>query len=399
MSLLPLPDAQARLIDRVEALGTETVSLDDAHDRVLAAPVRAYRDQPPSPLSAMDGYALREADLEKGRFRIIGEAPAGSPFEGRVGEGDTVRIFTGAVVPEGADRVVMQEIMRRESDTAILTETPGGSAFIRPAGLDFTQGDELVSPGTVIGPAAIALAAAANSAELTVHRRPSVAIVSSGNELIAPGGTPTASQIIDAASHGVAALVRRWGGGEIRRVHLPDDADEVVRTARDLFDSADVVVTIGGASVGDHDLLRAGFAEAGAELHFAGVAVRPGKPFWHARRGGTLIAGLPGNPASALVTARLLLAPLLGRLSGAGEAPYLTCGTAHLSDDLPSPGRRETWHRARCRDGVIEVDRREDSSLLTPFAGANVLLRQSADQDLSKGETVSYLPLVDPLRS
>lgn len=397
MSLLDLEHARARLLERVRPLSAETVELEEAAGRVLAEPVRAYRDQPPAPLSAMDGYAVRNKDLKSGRFRLTGESAAGAPFTGGLGAGEAVRISTGAVAPEGADRVVMQEHVRRDGSSIQLERNPGDSRFIRSAGLDFKAGETVLEAGARLGAAQIALAAAANQNRLTVHGRPRVALVSTGDELVAPGGTPASDQIVDAASYGVAAALRRWGAGRIERFHWADDLDAATQAARAMIDAFDLIVTVGGASVGDHDVVRDALAAAGADLSFAGVAVRPGKPFWHARAGAVLIAGLPGNPASALVAARLLLAPVLGRLTGRGEADFTRTHTAALEKDAAGPGRRETWHRALLAHGSVRLDPREDSSLLTPLAAADILVRQPAGQPLSAGSRVEWLPVVEPL--
>lgn len=398
MSLLSLEEARARLLDGVAALPAEAVPLDDALDRVLAEPVVAYRDQPPVPMSAMDGYAVRDADLPrylKGTpFRVVGEAPAGTPYAGSVGPGEAVRILTGGVMPEGADRVVVQEVVRCAGDTATVTGEASEARYVRSAGLDFARGEAVLASGTRLDPSHLALAAAANHAELSVHRRPRVAVVSSGDELVDPGGTPGPARVIDSAGFGVVGLVRRWGGEVTARKRLPDVVEACTAGARRLMGEADVVVTIGGASVGDRDLLRAAFAEAGAAEVFAGVAVRPGKPFWHARAAGAaLVVGLPGNPASALVTARLLLAPLIGVLTGRGAEAFTRTERLPLAEDAPSAGRRETWARARLEGATVRLDPREDSALLTPLATADCLVRRPAGAALARGRVVDVLSL------
>ncbi|MCQ8184857.1 molybdopterin molybdotransferase MoeA [Parvularcula maris] len=390
--LLSLDEARRRLLAGAGTLGTERLPLDDALGRVLAEEVAAYRAQPPSALSAMDGYAIRKADLP-GPFKLVGEAPAGAPYEGALSQGETVRIFTGGVVPASADKVVVQEIVREEDGQATLTEEPSEASFIRPAGLDFGQGDAVLKPGTLLTPAALALAAAANHAELCVTTKPRIAIVSSGDELVPPGGEPQPAEIIDAASYGIAAFIRQWGGEVTRRLHLRDDLAAVTEAARRLADEADLIVTIGGASVGAKDLLRAAFQEAGAEERFAGIDVRPGKPFWHARAGRTLIAGLPGNPASAMVTARLLVAPLIGTLTGRGSHVFTESMRAPLAAALPPPGMRTTWHRAAMAEGELHIDPHGDSALLTPLAAASCLVCQPGDTPLAEGTLAEALPL------
>lgn len=391
MTLLSLGEAQIRLCSGIAPLGTEQTDLDGALGRVLAVPIKAFRDQPPTALSAMDGYAVREQDLTGKRFDLIGESAAGRPFAGRIEKCQAVRIFTGAVVPAGADRVLVQEIVSAENGTVRLIDEPGRARFVRPAGLDFAVGETLLPGGTPLGPAQIALAAAANCKALTVFRRPKIAVLSTGDELVHPGGKVLDHQTIDAASYGVAAALGVWGAGKVDRVHAPDDFERLVDRLTALMRTVELAVTIGGASVGTHDVVRPAAERAGAELVFAGVAVRPGKPFWHARAKGTLIVGLPGNPASALVTARLLLAPLVGHLTGARDEIFKTQRRSRMRHPLPSSGRRETWHRGVLSDDGLTVDPRDDSSLLTPLSSADVLVRQPAGCALKEGEAVSYL--------
>ncbi len=378
--MISLDAARGLLLAGVGVLAGETVAIGEAAGRVLAADIIAPRDQPPSAVSAMDGYAVVAAVVGE-TLRVIGEAPAGVPFGGVVGPGEAVRIATGGVVPKGATRVVIQEHVARESDMIAVRELSLGF-HVRAAGGDFATGAVVARAGEVMTPGRIALVAATGCARVSVVRRPRVAIMASGDELRA-GGDPSEGGIYDSGGPSMAALVAGWGGAAVRLPILPDDraALDAALAAADL--DVDVIVTLGGASVGHRDQLRPAFEALGAVILFDKVAVIPGKPTWHARFGdGRLLVGLPGNPASAFVCAHLFVAPLLAALTG--RDPGLRLEVARLGQAIGANGPREAWLRGRVAiddEGrrIVTVDPRQDSSLTSPLAAANVLVRRPPD--------------------
>jgi molybdopterin molybdotransferase len=378
--MISFDEAFACVRTAAQPLGTEMVALDAAAGRTLAAPVIARVPSPRSDVSAMDGYAVRDTDLAAlpARLRVSAESFAGGGWNGTPGGGECVRIFTGAPMPAGTDRVVIQENARREDDHAIIEEHPGEARHIRKRGSDFEQGDELLPAGRLLDKRAIVAAAAADIARLEVFVRPRVFILSTGDELAEPG---TASERPDAipesVSLGVAALATDWGAELKGRERLRDELAVMEQAATHAVANADLVIVTGGASVGDKDFARAMFGAA-LELVFSMVSMRPGKPVWLGRSGQALVMGLPGNPTSALVTARLLLAPLLAGLTGrvAGEA--LRWRTARLAAPLAECGRRETFHRARWAGNAVEVLGFQESSAQKVLADAEVLVRQRA---------------------
>ena len=378
--MISLDAARGLLLAGVGVLAGETVAIGEAAGRVLAADIIAPRDQPPSAVSAMDGYAVASAAIGD-TLRVIGEAPAGVPFGGVVGPGEAVRIATGGVVPKGATRVVIQEHVAREGDMIAVRELSLGF-HVRAAGGDFAAGAVVARAGEVMTPGRIALVAATGCARVSVVRRPRVAIMASGDELRA-GGDPSEGGIYDSGGPSMAALVAGWGGTAVRLPILPDDraALDAALAAADL--EVDVIVTLGGASVGHRDQLRPAFEALGAVIAFDKVAVIPGKPTWHARFGdGRLLVGLPGNPASAFVCAHLFVAPLLAALTG--RDPGLRLEVARLGQAIGANGPREAWLRGRVAiddEGrrIVRVDPRQDSSLTSPLAAANVLVRRPPD--------------------
>ena len=349
---------------------------------MLAAPVIARIPSPRCDVSAMDGYAVREIDLAgfPARLQVIGESFAGRGWSGSIGAGECVRIFTGATVPTGADRVVIQENVRREDNTAIIEEHPGNARHIRGRGGDFEQGDELLPTGRMLDKRAIVAAAAADLAQVEVFERPRVSILSTGDELAEPGtATERPDAIPESVSLGVAALVGEWGGSIVTRQSVRDDLPSMERAAAQAIGSSDLVLVTGGASVGEKDFAKAMFTPAGLELIFSKVSIKPGKPVWLGRSGRTLVMGLPGNPTSALVTARLLLAPLLAGLSGRDAMEALRWRSARLTSALGDCGPRETFHRARWRGNAVEMFAFQDSSAQKVLADADVLVRQHAN--------------------
>lgn len=376
-------------------LGTEKVAVAEAAGRVLARPIIARIDSPRSDVSAMDGYAVRDEDLARlpVSLAISGESFAGSGWGEPVAPGTCVRIFTGAPVPSGSDRVVMQENVRRVGDQAIIDQPPGGARHIRKGGSDFGSGDELLAAGRRLDPRAIVVAAAADVAEVEVYRQPHVYILSTGDELAEPG---TAGECIDAipesVSLGVATLAEQWGAKCIARTRLRDDLSVMERAAEGAIESADVVVVTGGASVGEKDFAKSMFEPLGLELIFSKVSIKPGKPVWLGRADGKLVMGLPGNPTSALVTARLLLAPLLAGMTGQSIEDALSWRVMPLALHLGDCGSRETFHRARSMDRTAEVLSFQDSSAQKVLAEADLLVRQRANAPaVDAGEPVEVL--------
>lgn len=380
MALIPVEDALARLLDGVAPCPAEDVALSEADGRVLAADVLARRRQPPFDASAMDGYAMRAADIATvpAQLETIGESQAGRRFDGTVGAGQAVRIFTGAPVPPGADTILLQEDAEVIGQGRIAArEATAAGRHIRVAGLDFELGDTLLHAGRELDPAALSLAASGNHPRVSVVGRPLVAILATGDELVAPGGDPGPDQIIASNAFGVAAMVRRAGG---RALDLGIVADErtIMRAAIDQAVEArpDIIVTLGGASVGDRDLVQEVMAGAGMELDFWKIAMRPGKPLMSGRIGSTRIIGLPGNPVSSLVCAQLFLVPLVTAMAGRRHRPDLR--QAVLGVPVAANDHRRDYMRARidldAMPPVVAPYPRQDSSMLSTLAEGNCLL-------------------------
>lgn len=375
--LTPVADALAMVLDGVAPLASETVDLEAADGRVLARDLIATRSQPPAAVSSMDGYAVRTADLP-GRLAVRGESAAGRPARTDLAPGTTMRIFTGGELPAGADAVVMQEEAVRDGDHVTITAPARPGQFVRPKGLDFSEGATGLSAGTRLDPRGVALAAAMNHATVAVHRRPRVAIVSTGDELVRPGQLPGEGQIVSSNAFAIAALVRREGGLPTDFGVVADRIDDTlaaVRRARD--EGFDVLVTSGGASVGEYDLMRDVIGRMGAHLGFWKIAMRPGKPLMMADLGGTRLLGLPGNPVASFVCSILFLGPLLRRLSGMSSVETPT-EPAVLGRDLAANDLRADYLRA----DLTEVDGRlvatparvQDSSMIRVLAEADALV-------------------------
>ncbi len=359
--------------------GTERIPLERAHRRVLAEPVIAQIDAPRTDVSAMDGYAVRESDLVElpARLRIAGRSYAGSGYGRGLSDGECVRIFTGAPVPPDADRVVIQENVRAEGDVAVFESALGPARHIRHAASDFACGDTLLEAGRVLDSRAIVAVAAADLSEVEVYRAPRVAILGTGDELVEPGrARESVDSIPESVSFGIAALAHSWGGKLVGRSRMGDDLGELERAAEAAVSQAELVVVTGGASVGEKDFAKRMFEPLGLELIFSKVAIKPGKPVWLGRAGQTLVIGLPGNPTSALVTGRLLLAPLVAGLCGRSIDEALRWRRLPLANELGGCGARETFHRAG-RDGDrVQMLSNQDSSAQKSLAEADVLVRQ-----------------------
>lgn len=381
--------------DTAQPAGTELVAIEKAHCRTLAEPVFARVDSPPADVSAMDGYAVHDSDLLElpARLRVIGKSFAGSGFQGSMPPGCTVRIFTGAPVPTGANRIIIQEVVQREDDHAVIEEHQGASRHIRTQGSDFRQGDQLIKAGTLLGYRQLVAAAGADMDKLTVFRRPTVAILSTGDELVPPGtALETPGTIPESVSFGVAALVKDWGGTAVERIRLPDELDAMKQTVAEVVGRADLVIVTGGASVGEKDFAKAMFEDQGLQLLFSKVAIKPGKPVWLGKAAGALVLGLPGNPTSALVTARLFLAPLIAGLSGLDAGAALRWRREKLCDPLPACGDRETFVRARSGTAGVQLLSNQDSSAQRMLVDATLLIRRQAGEPAAhEGDAVEVI--------
>ncbi len=397
--LLPVAEALARVTGAFSPLPPEEVSIADALGRVLAEDVSARLTQPPVAVSSMDGYAVRAEDVADApvTLRRVGESAAGHGYAGRLGAGETVRIFTGAPVPDGADAVVMQENAEAAGDdVTVLSAVPPGR-FIRPAGLDFRAGEVGLRAGRRLGPREIGLAAAMNRPWLSVRRRPRVALIATGDEVVRPGDPVGPFQIVSSNTLALAALVREAGGEPIDLGIAEDNADSLRRIAAGAK-GADLLVTTGGASVGDHDLIRAVLGEEGLEIDFWRIAMRPGKPLIFGRVRETPLLGVPGNPVSALVCGLLFLRPAIDAMLGVTR-PDGGRARARLGRDLPANDEREDYLRARlARDGdgepVATPFERQDSAMLSALVRADCLVvRPPHAPAARKGDIVPILPL------
>ena len=381
MALMPVTAALSAVLAGAEPLPEEMVALDAAHHRVLAHDVAALRTQPPQAMSAMDGYAVRSADASSvaARLKVIGEVAAGRPFQKTVGKGEAVRIFTGGVVPEGADAIIIQEDTVVEGGGITITEAAIAGRHLRPAGVDFRKGDVLLTRGTHLTDRDLSLTAGMNYAELPVRRRPKVAILATGDELVMPGSNPGPGQIVYSNGYALRALARQEGAETIDLGIAADSVEATtlgIRRARD--SGADILITTGGASVGDHDLVKQSLEAEGVAMAFWRIAMRPGKPMMHGRLGTLRVIGLPGNPVSAYVCGFLFLVPLIRALSGRTDIHHAR-ETALLGRDVAGNDMREDYLRARLevrKDGELvatPVDH-QDSSLVANLAAARALV-------------------------
>ena len=389
--MISVEEALSRCLDLVKPLPPETVPLAQAAGRWMRAPATARRDQPPFPASAMDGYAVLGDPGTDASFEVIGEAGAGHAFGGSVAAGQAVRIFTGAPVPKGATRVVIQEDVRRDGNRITVTAAPDGSTNIRPQGQDFRAGDSL-SPRR-LRPNDLALLAAMNIPAVQASRRPVVALIATGDELVMPGEDPSPDQIIASNSFALKALIEAEGG-QARLLPIARDSEAELATVLSLAEDADLIVTIGGASVGDHDLVG---KTAGLEHSFWKIAMRPGKPLMAGRLNGIPMLGLPGNPVSAVVCGHLFLLPMVRAMLG-DPAPAPQLRRARLAVDLPANGPRAHYMRSRLTlgDGLPDITPfdRQDSALLSILGQADALLiRPIKDGPVNAGTTVDYLPI------
>ena len=373
--LISVADALDALAQNALPMRAETVAIEQAHGRQLAEAIAARVSRPPANMSAMDGYAVRLEDVRTAgaRLSVVGEAPAGAPFEQALGEGEAVRIFTGGEIPAGADHIVIQENTSRSGDEITCAEGYDAPQFIRKAGRDFHKGDTLLEDGAILGAGELGLLAAGNIAEVKVRRRPRVGILANGNELKPPGSKLKRGEIVNSNPVALAELVRSWGAEPID-LGIAEDTLDAISERIESAEDIDIFLPVGGASVGDHDLMRPAFAAAGFAPVFEKIAVRPGKPTWFSARGDARVLGLPGNPASALVCAQLFLKPLI-----TGQRHSLI--KASIACDLEANGPREHYMRAFAAfadDGRLTVDPApdQDSSLIKPFVTSAALLRR-----------------------
>lgn len=389
--LLPFSAALYQLLAGVEPLPAETLPLDACAGRVLAEPVTARLTQPPFDAAAMDGYAIRWADLRL-PWRVVGESAAGHGWAGNMEPGEAVRIFTGAPLPPGADVIVVQEEVARADDMARLVGEgpPRIGAHIRPAGQDFAAGNGLIAAGVRLAAAHLGLAAAGGYRALPVVRRPRVTLIATGDELVLPGEIPGPGQIVSSNPAMLSALLRSAGADVHDPGLIPDNRAALAAALQDA--EADLIITIGGASVGDHDLVIPVLRELGATLDFWKIALRPGKPLLAGRLGGTRVLGLPGNPVSAFVTALLFAVPLVSRMAGRTDA--LPMVTLPLAIPLPANGARRDHLRARRTQAGAEPFARQDSALLSLLASAELLIIREADAPAAAaGEMVTCIAL------
>jgi len=377
--MMSFDEALRAVTGLASTVGAETVTLYEAHGRVLAEPVVARFAAPAVAVSAMDGYAVREEDLSAGEtpLRIVGESFPGKGFEGDLPQGCSVRIFTGAPTPQGADRVIVQEEVRRSGSTIFVHGPPTGRRHVRAAGSDFAAGAVLIEVGAVLSPLCMVVLAGADVSQVSVVRQPRLRLIATGDEIREPG--VGAGGVPDSVSLGVAALARQWGAVVVSQDRCHDDIAALEQIASQALNGADIVVVTGGASVGEHDFARAMFASSGLSLSVDKVAMKPAKPFWIGQARGAVVVGLPGNPTSALVAARLLLAPLIAEMSGRGAGSACEWRCELLASDLDRGGDRETFVRAaRSVAGVSPIDN-QDAAAQAALARCDVLIRRDPD--------------------
>ncbi len=395
--MISFSDAVEILRERRPERPPVNVALDDALGQLCAADVTAKLTQPPFPASAMDGYAVNfGTGIKSGdRFKVIGEAPAGTPFKNPIGIGEAVRIYTGSVVPEGGDHVIIQEDVKRDDDVITVTELQRVPRNIRRAGIDFKRGDILIEAGTKLSPAHIALAAAANHARIKIRKPLHIALLASGDELVQPGSKLGDGQIVSSNQAALSTLISSWGH-VAEDLGIAPDNPQHIRSHIARAGAADVIVPIGGASVGDHDHMRRVFADLDYKLAFEKVAIRPGKPTWLAQKGEQYVLGLPGNPASAYVCAHIFLRVLLG--SDSGRPPL----SLPVTEDIRANGPRDHFQRSQIiRKGShlsVTPFQATDSSLITPLAKSNALIHLKKNAGPWKaGDMVDVYPLYDGL--
>jgi molybdopterin molybdotransferase len=384
VALLSVAQALEHVLADAASLPAEEVALEDAAGRVLAYDLKARRTQPPADVSAMDGYAVGASDVASApaRLKVIGEVPAGRPFTAKIGPGEAARIFTGGFVPAGADTVVVQELTKRDADWVEVQKPSVAGRNIRRQGLDFRRGDKLFAKGHRLTARDLALVAAMNHPLVPVYRRPKVALFATGDELVPPGNEPGPGQIVYSNGFALAALIREEGGDVVDLGVVSDKLEATIDAVRDARDSgADILVTTGGASVGDYDFVNRALAAEGLALSFWKIAMRPGRPLMHGRLGAMQVLGVPGNPVSSYVCAFLFLVPLIRKLTGRDDLITPT-ETAKLGSDLPENDERADYLRSTLTNGaeglVATPFPTQDSSMMAPLAKADCLLIREA---------------------
>jgi molybdopterin molybdotransferase len=394
--MISVDEAVQRIVARFNTLPPERIPLTEASGRVLASDVVAGFDQPPGDVSAMDGYAVRSADARAGaELSVVGESPAGKPFGGRVGEMQAVRIFTGGIIPAGADAVVIQEDVTRDGGRITVNDSARPHENIRARGLDFREGEVLIGAGKPVTPRDIAVIAASDHPRVSVTRKPRVVLFATGDELSRPGEARKEGGIVASSTYAIQAMIREWGGEAVDGGILADRIEAFANLPRQTS-GADLIVTQGGASVGDHDLVQAALGQHGFVLDFWKIAMRPGKPLIFGRMQDIPLIGLPGNPVSAMVCALLFIRPAIARMLGTTfEPPVVFAG---LASGLPANGKRQDYVRARIanRDGELVVTplRLQDSSTQKIFAQSDALIIRRPDAPAaSEGERVAVLLL------
>lgn len=378
---MPVEEARARILADLHALSAESIPLADAYGRTVAQDIVSAMDQPPAPVSAMDGYALRSADAEKmpASLRKIGVSRAGARFAGRLEAGTCVRIFTGAVVPDGAEFIALQEDATEAGDVVTIREVPNKGQYIRKAGLDFGKGSVLAAAGSVLTARLIGLLAAAGHASVSVRKKPRIAVLSTGDELVPPGGTLGADQIFASNGIALASVITGWGGSPID-LGIASDESDVIAAAAERARDADMLVTTGGASVGDHDLVQDGLRQKGFVSNFWRIAMRPGKPLMFGKLGNLPVISMPGNPVSALVCALLFLRPAMAKMLGHASTE-LAFEKVKLAAPLPANDKREDYLRSQLHVGsdgrlTVAAAKTQDSSMLMTLTRADALIRR-----------------------
>jgi molybdopterin molybdotransferase len=397
--MLTVRDAHARVIAAFDALPAEMVSVADAAGRVLAQPPKARLTQPPADLSAMDGYAVRVEDVPAVpiTLKLVGQAPAGGSYDHALKPGETVRIFTGGPLPMGADAIVIQEDTKAEGEKITILDAPRLGRHVRKAGLDFAAGDQPFEAGRILSARDVALAAAMNLPWLSVHRKPRVAILSTGDELVMPGEPVGRNQIVSSSGIAVAALVRAWGGEPTLFDIARDDA-RLIQERISAGAQHDLLITLGGASVGDHDLVQAALKDQGFAMDFWRIAMRPGKPLMFAARDRARVLGLPGNPVSTMVCALMFMKPAIDRMRGQ-SGDLVRTRPARLVVDLKANDTREDYVRSRLgrgADGGLTVEPHpvQDSSMLSVLASSSALMVRPAHDPARKvGDVVQIIDL------